>query len=117
MIIGVVATSASSTVLALDDVTLTCEPASPTVRPDGYSWHRVDGTIPSHASGQTTNMLTLHRVVPEDEGQYYCMATQFGHCAVSDNVMVIVEGKIINIINPKTSKLTIREHLIVNSIA
>ena len=92
LITGVVASPASSTVAALNDVTLTCAPTSPSSRPDIYSWHRVDGTVPSHASGQNTNRLTLLRVVPADGGQYYCMASWFGHCAVSNNVLVTVEG-------------------------
>ena len=89
---GVTASPASSTVTALNNVTLTCTPSSGGI--DGYSWHRVDGDLPSQSSGQNTNTLTIHRIVPADEGEYYCMATQFvRHCAVSDNVMVIVEGK------------------------
>ena len=98
MIIGVTASPTSSTVIALNDVTLTCISSSSVIRP-GYSWHHVNGTVPSHASGQNTNMLTLHRVVPADEGQYYCTASWYGHCARSDNVMVMVEGNIICISN------------------
>ena len=90
LVTGVTASPTSSTVVALNDVTLTC---IPTTTPDGYSWHRVDGDVPSHSSGQNTNRLTIHRAVPADEGQYYCMAMLFGHCAVSNNVMVTVEGK------------------------
>ena len=90
LITGVDASPDTSTVVALNDVTLTC--ISSSTNPLSYSWHRVNGVVPSHASGQNTNELTLHRVVPADGGQYYCMASLFGHCAVSDNVMVIVEG-------------------------
>ena len=93
LITGIRATPASSTVVALNDITLTCSPRSSLNTPDGYSWHRVDGDVPSHSSGQNTNRLTIHRAVPADEGQYYCMATWFGHCARSNNVMVIVLGK------------------------
>ena len=93
MVTEIFATPASSTVIAFNDVTLTCLLRSLNNRPDGYSWHRVDGDVPSQSSGQNTNTLTIHRAVPADEGQYYCMATWFGHCAVSKNVMVIVEGK------------------------
>ena len=91
---GVTASPVSSTVTALNNVTFMCIPSSPYAMPDGYSWHRVDGDIPSHSSGQNTDTLTIHRVVPADEGKYYCMATQFSrHCAVSNNVMVIVQSK------------------------
>ena len=89
MITDVDASPISSTIVALSDVTLTC---SSTITPDTYSWHRVNGDVPSQASGQNTDTLTIHRIVPADEGEYYCMATLFGHCAVSDNVMVTVEG-------------------------
>ena len=91
LITGVTAGPAISTVEALNDVTLTCT-TSTSITPDSYSWHRVDGIVPSDASGQNTRRLTIHGVVPADGGQYYCMATQFGHCAVSNNVMVVVEG-------------------------
>ena len=81
-------------VIALNDVTLTC---SIPVRIVGapayeYSWHRVDGDIPPYSSGQNSSILTIHRITPADEGEYYCMATQFGHCAKSNNIEVIVEG-------------------------
>ena len=92
MITGIDASPISSTVATLNDVTLTCLPTAFSIRPEMYSWHRVNGKVPSHSSGQNTDTLTIHRVVPADEGQYYCMATAFGHCAVSDNVMVTVEG-------------------------
>ena len=78
-------------VTALNDVTLTCTPVRST--PDGYSWHRVDGDIPAHSSGQNTSTLTIHGIVPADEGEYYCMGTMHGHCAKSDIVNVRVNGK------------------------
>ena len=74
-----------------NDVTLTCTSARG--RPNEYSWHRVDGDIPAHSSGQKTSTLTIHRIVPADEGEYYCMGTKFGHCANSNKVEVIVNGK------------------------
>ena len=46
------------------------------------------------SSGQNTNKLTIHNVGKADEGEYYCMGIQFGvHCAVSNNAMVVVNGK------------------------
>ena len=91
MITGVTVSPTSSIVVASNDVTLTCSSTS-SLSSETYSWHRVDSDLPSSSTGQNTNRLTLHNVVPADEGQYYCMATLFGHCAVSDNVMVTVEG-------------------------
>ena len=84
---GVNASPTRATVVVLNDVTLTCSP-----KPIAYSWHRVDGVVPSRSSGQNTNRLTLHKVFPADEGEYYCIASWFGHCAVSNNVLMIVEG-------------------------
>ena len=78
-------------VAALNDVTLTCLPTQGT--PHVYSWHRVDGDIPAHSSGQNTSTLTIYRIVPADEGEYYCMGALFGHCAKSDTVKVRVNGK------------------------
>ena len=80
-------------VTALNDTTLTCKPSGLSGEPDEYSWHRVDGDIPPHSSGQNSSILTIHRITPADEGKYYCMATQFGHCAKSNNITVIVTGK------------------------
>ena len=77
-------------IIALNDVTLTCEPHGVEGEPDGYSWHRVDGDIPPHSSGQNSSIFTIHRITPADEGEYYCMATQYGHCAKSNNISVIV---------------------------
>ena len=81
------------TVTALNDITLTCIPISTQDTQVEYSWHRVDGDIPPHSSGQNTSILTIHRIVPADEGEYYCMGTQFGHCAKSNKVNVTVNGK------------------------
>ena len=80
-------------VIALNDVTFTCEPIALSGGPDEYSWHRVDGDIPPRSSGQNSSILTIHRITPADEGEYYCMATKFGHCAKSNNITVIVKGK------------------------
>ena len=79
------------TARALNDVTLTCIPGRG--RPDEYSWHCVDGDIPAHSSGQNSSTLTIHRIVPADEGEYYCMGIAFGHCAKSNIVNVRVNGK------------------------
>ena len=81
------------TVTALNDITLTCTPTFTQDTPLEYSWHRVDGDIPAHSSGQNSSTLTIHRIVPADEGEYYCMGTLHGHCAKSDKVNVSVNGK------------------------
>ena len=110
---GVTASPTNLTVTALNNVTLTCIPSFGAT-PDGYSWHRVNGDIPSQSSGQNTDTLTFHRVVPADEGEYYCMATQFvRHCAVSNNVMVTVESKTI-ILHKHYEQLCIVKLVILN---
>ena len=91
LIIAVTAQPNSVNVTALSDVTLTCIPMRGT--PDEYSWHRVDGDIPPHSSGQNSSRLTIHRIVPADEGEYYCMGTLLGQCGKSNTVNVTVSGK------------------------
>ena len=93
MIIGISIQPTNITVTALNDITLTCTLTLTNSTTVEYSWHRVDGDIPSDSSGQNTSTLTIHRIVPADEGEYYCMGTQFGHCAKSDKVNVTVNGK------------------------
>ena len=60
-----------------------------------YTWHRVDGDLPVKATpaGEHSEMLVIPSVVTADEGNYYCTAEKFGHCAKSNNVTVIVDGK------------------------
>ena len=91
MIIALSAQPTKITVRPSNDVTLTCTPTRSQL--NEYSWHRVDGDIPAHSSGQNTSTLTIHRIVPADEGEYYCMGTLHGHCAKSNIVNVRVNGK------------------------
>ena len=58
-----------------------------------YEWHRVDGQLPKEAKGKFKEKLTISNIVPTDEGLYYCKAEVFGHCAISNNITVIVDGK------------------------
>jgi len=81
----------SSTVIALNDVTLTCSATYDSTIT--YSWHRVGGSVPSKSSGQNSNRLTIPRVVSADEGEYYCLAEFLGHCAESNKAIVTVDGK------------------------
>jgi len=91
MIIEINTQPVSSTVIASNDVTLTC--SATYVSTITYSWHRVGGSVPSKSSGQNSNRLTIPRVVPADEGEYYCLAESLGHCAKSNKAVVIVDGK------------------------
>ena len=81
-------------VTAFDNVTLTCTTTS--VAPSGdikYSWHRVGGDIHKKANRKNATTLIIPTVVPEDEGEYYCMAEQHGHCAESTKIILRVDGK------------------------
>ena len=81
----------STTVVALEDVVLSCSASVDDVK---YSWHRVDGHLPSHHShGRHNYTLTIHRVTPHDEGMYYCTAKKSGIRVKSNNALVQVDGK------------------------
>ena len=98
MLTEVTASPEKISVATLNDVILTCRPLLVPEfkkKPVGYSWHHVDGDIPSQSSGQNSSILTISRITPADMGEYYCMATQFGHCAKSNLVEVLVYGKIL----------------------
>ena len=79
------------TAIALEDVTLTC---SSSVDDVAYSWHRVGGTLPSQSQGQNSNMFTINRATPHDEGVYYCIARKNGITVQSNNASIEVDGKI-----------------------
>ena len=94
LVTAITARPATSTVTPLNDVTVICSPTSPSNADTTYSWHRVNGNIPTNAHGQDSNTLTIPKVVPADAGEYYCMAIRFDiHCAMSNKVLVIVDGK------------------------
>ena len=80
----------STTVIALQDVTLTC---SSSVDDVTYSWHRDGGSVPSRSRGQNSNTLTIPRATPPDEGIYYCMASKEGISVESNRARVIVDGE------------------------
>ena len=58
-----------------------------------YSWHRVDGHIPSHSHGRHNDTLVIHRVTPHDEGTYYCVARKNEIRVESNIALVNVNGK------------------------
>ena len=60
-----------------------------------YTWYRVDDDIPIKAAttGEHNDALFIPNVVTEDEGEYYCIAELFGHCAKSNRATVMVDGK------------------------
>ena len=79
-----------TTVIALEDVTLNCLASVDDVT---YSWHRVDGDLPSRSRGQNSNTLTIPRATPHDEGMYYCMASKEGVIVESNRAIISVNGK------------------------
>ena len=80
----------STTVIALQDVTLTC---SSSVDDVTYSWHRDGGSVPSRSRGQNSNTLTIPRATPPNEGRYYCMASKERISVESNRARVRVDGK------------------------
>ena len=84
----------NTTVVIFDNLTLQCE--SDTINPDAeitYKWHRFGGSIPTGSIESDSGQLTIPRVAPEDQGKYYCMGIQLGHCAESNHATVTVDGK------------------------
>ena len=73
-----------------EDITLTC---SASINGVAYSWHHVDGRIPSRSLGKDSHTLTIPKVTSHDEGMYYCMASKEGIVAKSNRSVVIVNGK------------------------
>ena len=60
-----------------------------------YSWHRVDGHLPSHRShGRHNDTLTIQRTTPHDEGMYYCVVRKEGIRVKSTNALITVNGKL-----------------------
>ena len=80
----------STTVIALQYVTLTC---SASVDDVTYSWHRDGGSVPSRSRGQNSNTLTITRAIPPDDGRYYCMANKEGISVQSNRARVRVNGE------------------------
>ena len=80
-------------VVMFHDLTLTCIPVVNGNTQPTYQWHRSGGTIPAKSMGNESQQLTIPRVVPADQGEYYCVATLFSHCVVSNHAIVMVDGK------------------------
>ena len=79
-----------STITALEDITLMCSASVDDVR---YSWHRVNGHIPSDSQGRHNDTFTIHRATPRDEGMYYCVAKKSGIHVRSNSALLQVDGK------------------------
>ena len=78
------------TVIALENITLNC---SASVEDVTYSWHRVSGSVPSRSIGQSSNIFTIPRIIPPDEGMYYCIASKESVRVESNRALIRVDGK------------------------
>ena len=62
-----------------------------------YRWRRVSGSLPSNArrsnGGQT---LTLHNIVVNDNGQYYCEVDNGGEKVTSSRVQVTAKSQLLH---------------------
>ena len=80
-----------ATVVALEDVTLMCSASVDNVT---FSWHHVDGHIPSRSQGRDSSTFTIQGITPRDEGTYYCTVSgENGIEADSHNAVIEVDGK------------------------
>jgi len=60
-----------------------------------YSWHRVNGNLPSSSRGQNRNTLHIYNAIPPDRGTYYCMASKDGVSVESNRATVSVDGEVL----------------------
>jgi len=80
----------SATVIALEDVTLTCLASVDDVT---YSWHRVGGGVPLRSIGKNNSTFTIPRITPYDNGMYYCMAKWNKISVESNKAIINVNGE------------------------
>ncbi|XP_065885723.1 hemicentin-1-like isoform X3 [Dysidea avara] len=78
----------NATVIALQDVTLTCSASIDNVT---YSWHRNGNSLPSRSRGRSRNTLTIRTATPPDEGMYYCIASKEGIGVESNRATLTVD--------------------------
>ena len=80
-------------------VNLSCEATGS--GPIRYQWRRVNGEISSdRAEGVNTSTLTISSVTQQDEGKYYCVASNGGmngllYSNSSQNSTVTVYGELV----------------------
>ena len=84
----------NTNVTALQNVRLHC---SASVDDVTYSWHCVNGNIPSGSTGQYSDTFAILRATPHDEGMYYCIARKGGINVTSNNAAILVDGEYIPI--------------------
>ena len=57
-----------------------------------YYWQRENGSIPSNAVGINTTNLSLHNILPQDNGHYQCVAVNENGRSHSNFAILTVEG-------------------------
>ena len=81
-------------VTALTSVTFTCSASNINGVTHSFSWHRNNSDIPNtRSTGQNTNTLTIDRVIPPDEGMYYCIVTNDAGSTSSERATLTVDGE------------------------
>ena len=84
----------SRKVKALNGVIFRCKASDINGVTYSYSWHHNNGDIPNNRSrGQNTNTLIFTRVIPPDEGMYYCIATNDDGSTSSRSASLTVDGE------------------------
>jgi len=87
-----ITTHPSSRVVAISGITtnlsLTCEAIGAT----SYYWERMDGSIPSGATGVNTDILTIVNLTPQDSGNYRCVVSNDGNVSISHYAKITVTG-------------------------
>jgi len=81
----------NTTITLVNDTTsvsLTCEADGAT----SYNWERQSGSIQSGATRVSTNILTFINIIPEDAGNYRCVATNDSGSSESNYATLTVIG-------------------------
>ena len=59
-----------------------------------YSWHHVNGSIPSKSIGHNNNnTFIIPRTIPYDEGSYYCVAKKDNFSMESNKAIISINGE------------------------
>jgi len=74
---------------------LTCEADGAT----SYNWERQSDSVPSGATGVSTNTLTIINLTPEDAGNYRCVATNDSGISRSNYATLTVNGEAIMLVS------------------
>ena len=99
MIVQITSHPTSMVVNINSTATLSCEARGS--GPIRYQWRRVNGEISSdRAEGVNTSTLTISPVQQEDEGEYYCVASNGGieelqYSDISQRAMMTIYGKVL----------------------